>query len=67
MPHNENGVFQLKGVVGQHCWTLKDFVGFMCLTFDVGQRDIDVLSLTNDDLKPCLYQILMSMGGLESA
>jgi hypothetical protein len=45
----------------------KDFIGFNCSIFDVGKMAMEGIGLTNVNLEPCSYRILMSMGESKKA
>jgi len=67
MVHNEDGGFLIERVIGMMLSTPKDFIGFSCSISDVGKMAMEGISLTNSNLEPCSYEILMSMGESKKA
>jgi len=67
MVHNEDGGFLVERVIGMTLLTPKDFIGFSCSISDVGKMAMEGIGLTNANLEPCSYKILMSMGESKKA
>jgi hypothetical protein len=60
--HNEDGVFQLRGVLGQCYGSQRILLDLGVQLLMLGKVLEEGLGLINVDLELCPYSILMSMG-----
>jgi hypothetical protein len=63
----EDGIFQLKGVFGQHYQPQRILLDSGDQLLMLGKGTMEGLGSTNANLESCPYAILTSMGGLEWA
>jgi len=67
MVHNEERIFQLRGPLACRYRPHKVLFDFGVQSLMLGKVVVEGFRLINIHLKPCPYQILTSMGGLEKA